>query len=104
MWRRVKPRVGMLLRQLGEKTAMRLGLVAFLAVVGFAFGTHVAATVVHFNPAGNATDISLLVIDHSTYDVTFEYGLYQDLFPGLQTQFWNFSEPFLAAQAIAAAL
>jgi hypothetical protein len=53
----------------------------------FAISISASASVVHFDPAGNATDISFLIVDNTSYDVTFAFGLYEDLYPSLRGPF-----------------
>jgi len=69
--------------------------------------THSAAAyVVHFDPVGNATGISFLISDNTSYDVAFEYGTFDAVFPSLQPSFHLFQLPqaFNASRAIADAL
>src|SRR5262245_55507245 len=83
---------------------MKRALVScFAAAVVFAQSA--AAYVVHFDPAGNATGVSFLIVGNASYDVTFEFGLYDAVFPDLHPLFTN-SPPNArpAADALASAL
>jgi hypothetical protein len=69
------------------------------------FAQSVAAYEVHFDPAGNATDISFLIVGNASYDVTFEFGLYENVFPDLHPLFTtSTSDARPAADALASAL
>ena len=82
---------------------MRRDLVTLVMASVFAVSNSASASVVHFDPAGNATDISFLIIDNTSYDVTFAFGLYEDLYPSLRSPF-DFGGTARAIQAIASVL
>jgi hypothetical protein len=64
-----------------------------------------SAYIVNFDPPGNATGISFLIVENASYDVTFEYGEYEDVFAGSQNPFSFISQELRAfSEAIAAAL